>query len=264
MKSLPRIFSAAVMLAALGSAAQAQTVLLDFGSGTVANDANSPGHQRDPTRVSGLKWNQVSTTDVTSIADQFDLPTGVAVDLGQETSGTSSIMSWTTTTVSAQAGGAGVNSGVYAGQAGHSFTFANTSNAELGARISGLSAGKYVVYVSGRNTNTTVLTVPQAISFTTRPNSTANFDYSALTSKTISNNDITSSTWQDGVHYVVSDEMTLAAGDDIILISKGTQTESRGFLNSVEIVAVPEPTFVGLLGIAGIGMLARRRSSQRK
>ena len=60
------------------------------------------------------------------------------------------------------------------------------------------------------------------------------------------------------MNYVALD-ITLADGDSLFLASDGgTAAESRGFLNMVQIVAIPEPASA-LLGTLGLLALLRRR-----
>jgi hypothetical protein len=56
--------------------------------------------------------------------------------------------------------------------------------------------------------------------------------------------------------------VTLGAGDVLHVATLGGGGEVRGFLNSVQIVAVPEPAISVMLGLSGVLFCFRRRTGR--
>jgi hypothetical protein len=67
-----------------------------------------------------------------------------------------------------------------------------------------------------------------------------------LGNSTVSLNNASSS-WVEGGNYVKF-TVDIAEGQNLTVISRGeTAVETRGFLNSIQIVAIPEPATIGML-----------------
>jgi hypothetical protein len=134
----------------------------------------------------------------------------------------------------------------------------------VGLRVDGLAAGTYDIYTMARNTNSNAASVPMNI-YATAGSFSGSFTFSALAAAAQANTGFTTAAYTNqysvfiaGENYVKS-TVTLVSGDSLYLAVDGSPAgETRGFLNMVQIVAVPEPS-VALLGALGLIGLFRRR-----
>lgn len=277
----------AVGLAALtgvalaASDAAAAVLSLDFGSsstGTAASYTTYDPYHAASGDTGNLTWNVRGTSDVTSDVLKWGddtTATGVRYDLGV----TSSTPGNTLVVLGTQPGTNGTlgnifNTGIYGAPAGGGGTSpardgVYTSSGGLGVamQVSGLGAGTYDIYYVGRNTNTNngdpAYPYIQTM-FAGTSSSSGNFNYNGYTSDVISygTTNTQSTNWvKNGTYAKLT--MTLAAGQRLNLVFTGaplgtpTNAENRGFLNSLQIVSVPEPASLGAIG--GLGVLALRR-----
>lgn len=252
-----------VMFAA--ATANAAVLMLDFGPYTATGGSltNSPYHTADSS-FDGQAWNQVSMYDVTSGLEYADgtAATGVSLNLGSTTSGTVINLS-TNPTNSHQLGG-GINTGIYAGNSvGTDGIFTSPKVSRTGLQITGLEAGTYDVYVTARNTNAGDKTTSQTVYVGS--GIVGNFDSAPLDSVTMVYAyplvPAVSAAWAEDVNYAKF-TITLDAGGALNIATSGTEgtSDDRGFLNSVQVVLVPEPASLTLLGFGGLLMLRRRRA----
>jgi hypothetical protein len=121
-----------------------------------------------------------------------------------------------------------------------------------------LTPGDYRVFVTARNTNNNSV-FGMNIYFATRATGTSDFVWSG-TPETISNGDTNTAFWDQGVEYAAK-TLTVGANEDLIIVSQALATSGdlRPFLNTIEIVAVPEPAGISLAGIAVAAALGMRR-----
>lgn len=170
---------------------------------------------------------------------------------------------------SSHALGVAFNEGHYAGNvAGKDGLFSGTAaqDISIGVRLEGLSAGSYELYLVGRNTNTIQLRTMDVFVSVLDAGTNA-YDFSGAESKAILN-DLTSnsaSQWQEGHDYVAW-AVDIAEGESLFIAFDGRDgsNDSRGFMNSIQIVQVPEPSSVALLGgIACLGAAVYVRQRRR-
>lgn len=260
-----------VILAALtftSLAAQAQVLMLDFGPTVVSgtNVTNSPYHTADLS-FSGTAWNQVQTADIGSGLLWADgtSAAGLSLNLGATTTTTvfSSTLNLTSVPSGNNALGAATNTGIYAGTSVGTdgiFTGASGTRA-VGFQLSGLTAGTYEVYVTARNTNLSGSYSPTV--FVGASSASGNFVLNGpgmlSESLTIASASAATAAWADDSNYLKF-TVTVNSGDVLNLASLGGGGDGRGFLNSVQIVAVPEPAASLLAGLGlGFAVLRRRR-----
>jgi len=247
---MTRCITLLALCIAMAGTAQAG-ILLNFGA-TVNDNTNSAMHE-DGGFV-GTNWNLITTADkLTGIVDENGAATNVSLDLGV---GSSYLLNWATQPSSAAALGTSMKTGVYADN-GHSATYHGSG--EVGVRISGLAAGTYDIYISGRNTNTNS-GVHMRYYYETVDSSSGNTSYSTGNSHLMyypSLADLTAAgtlnTWEQDEDYALF-QYTIADGEDIVVAAS-----SRGFIATMGIAVVPEPATMALLGIGGIAALLRRR-----
>ncbi|HLL88416.1 MAG TPA: PEP-CTERM sorting domain-containing protein [Tepidisphaeraceae bacterium] len=264
-----------------GSRADAAALLLDFGPTAVTNtspdfDATvSPG-QQDGGITGGSTWNQVQLTDIGSglVFNNGTATTGVSVNLGKNTdSAATTTVDLLTQPTSNSALGTTNNTNIYSGTRVAKDGIFGTSGGALGLRVDGLAAGDYAVYLTGRNTNSgTYGPTASAMDFFVSTGAAVDtFNYSSWTKATASNpntgtgvlagnavgNPTSFTEGSEYVKFVVS----LSQGQSLFLASDGAAVsgETRGFLNSIEITAVPEPGAFMLMGLGALGALRRRR-----
>lgn len=270
--TLLKTFSCAL---ALVSPASAQVLMLDFGPTVVtgASRVNSPYHTVTPS-FTGSNWNQVQTADIASGLVYADgaAATGVSINMGNSGTG-STIINLSNTPTGNSALGSQVNVGVYASPSvGMDGVFSGSTgqNVAVGLEVGGLAAGTYEIYMLSRNTNTSVANSLNV--YVGKAAASGNFDFSSgfstinlsyiATSSGVGN--AQTAAWiGTGVNTNYAKfTITLAAGDVLQLASAGGTSETRGFLNSVQIVTVPEPSAMVLLGAVGsffaIGVRRRR------
>ncbi|MCC5851003.1 MAG: PEP-CTERM sorting domain-containing protein [Verrucomicrobia bacterium] len=243
-------------------------LLLDFGptTPTGANLTNSPYHA-----VSGASfetWNILGTSDVASglLWGNGTAATGVTLDLGvsgDNNTVNESIIDFSTQPSSSSALGGRTNTGVFDGNSVGKDAIFNSGSPQLGLKIGGLALDTYYVYVVGINTNLG--------NFASNPNDgnlipmnigalatgdVATLDTDGLSAVNIPNNVFSS--WSQGANYARF-EVTLT-NDNPYLTIFTYDNSNRGFLNAVQIVAIPEPGTLVLLGIAlGTLLIFRRR-----
>jgi hypothetical protein len=249
----------------------------------------SPAHAAGTVANSETVWNSFSSTAASSSLLYSDgtSASGVTLTFGAETSagaGTIDLGSVSSINISSVYGTGGSTAGQLSlvGNAGSIYGSGNNSSNSavgragwigggtagsgiaLGMRVDGLAAGEYRVYVMARNTNTNATTATPMNLYATAGAFATSFTFSALTAEIQANTTFPSSnataynTFEDGVNYVALN-ITLADGDSLFLAADGgTAAESRGFLNMVQIVAIPEPASA-LLGTLGLLALLRRR-----
>lgn len=296
MKKIPSLRSFTFALLALGgSPAFGASIMFDFGPTTVAspNLTLSPGHDAGTVTAGETSWNQV-----TSSAQQTSLnwsdgtsATGVTLTMGQGSKASESITYSTTATFTGSIAGnggsafvAGVTyeklttdkgTSIYGPATGSTTVsldalFSSTSDTSIGFRIDGLAAGSYLVYAMVRNTNTNAPSGAGMNAYAAAGDSSSTFDFSSLTAMAQSNPGYARDPYVNeygsfiaGENYVVTPIALTVGEDQSVFLSvegQGAGGAGRGFINSLQIVAVPEPS-VALLGIFGVfGLLRRRRA----
>lgn len=244
----------------------------------------SPAHATGSIASSQTTWNNLNSTTVSTPLKYSDgsTATGVNVTFSSELTAGGGVLSFGTSNLNLSAlygsgGGQGTNlsltgdplsiygngnnsSNTAVGRAGWLGGAANTA---IGMRIDGLSAGSYLIYVMARNTNSNGVAAPINL-FASAAVSSNSFNFSTLTPSQEANSiypvgDTTSyNSFVQGENYVVM-PVTVGAGQSLFLASDGASSaELRGFLNAVQIVAVPEPSAL-LLSAVGLLAWGRRR-----
>jgi len=289
-----KIPSFAFVILALNGSAFAANLMLDFGPAAVAEPylTLSPGHRTGVISSGQTSWNTISSATPPApnslLYADGTVATGVVLGLGQESTGGSNIISFSTAISRTDLAGTG---GGTSGQKnltgtgsiyGNDTTAANTAvgrdgflgggvststGAAIGMSLSGLAAGSYQVLVMSRNTNSNGAASPTKI-YTSVGAASGNFDFGALTATIQSNIGYTTAaytnqyeTFVNGENYVAIN-FTIAEGQTFFLAADGgnDDAERRGFLNMVQIVAVPEPTaYVLSCGTLLLFGLRRRR-----
>ncbi|MFH1497898.1 MAG: PEP-CTERM sorting domain-containing protein [Verrucomicrobiota bacterium] len=265
LTSLRYFIAAAAAAGSLG----AQVLMLDFGP-TVADGSSltdSPYHSADGDFADD-GWNTITDSSGQSgtFAPVSDLlwsdgsaASGITLDVAAGASAGSTSMDLDRGFIQSLALGTNINTGVYADNSVAKdgiFIGSSTGNAfAVGFQISGLAAGDYEIYLTGRNTNlnnASTTTFHYATSATS-----GDFNFSGYDSQTLSyesgTTDATSS-WVVGENFVKL-SFTITSGDVLNIAVLGGGGDSRGFLSSAQIVyaSIPEPASAGLL--AGVGLL---------
>jgi hypothetical protein len=259
---------------ALASPAHALVLMLDFGPTTVTgttDQRNSPYHSVAGPGFTDTVWNKIEGAPVADVPSGLlfsdnSAATGVAINFGIGV--TSTLVNLATQpTTGTNALGTATNTGVYTGTSvGKDAIFSGTGLEvrNLGVQITGLAAGVYEVFMVTRNTNTN-----QNYAFTSFAGAGAagaNFDYvndGGYVSDTLDYvlNQAPASTWiEEGntnENYVKL-TVTLTAGQALNLAVQGDATQTRGFLNAVQVVLIPEPSSA-LLVMGALVPLALRR-----
>ncbi|HET6408744.1 MAG TPA: PEP-CTERM sorting domain-containing protein [Chthoniobacteraceae bacterium] len=252
----------------------AQTILLDFGPTTVsATDATvSPAHAVGAVPGSAVTWNKVLLSDIGSgVLSSTGGSTGVSINLGVESGTGSGTISYTTN----PAGGstilgtaAGATSSLYSDtKVARDGIFSGAADVALGLRIDGLAAGEYTLYFTARNTNSGLTSNRGERMYASTGTSSDTFDFSAVSnfSSVANTNSMTDALgiFTAGVSYNTL-SFTITGGQSLFLAVDGFQSgENRGFLNSLEIVAVPEPGVPLLFGASVAFFLFRRRAGSQ-
>jgi len=247
-------------------ALQAQVLMLDFGPTTVSgsNVSNSPYNTANPS-FSGTNWNQIGTADVSSLINaDGSAASGLSLNIGATTAATtaSSTLGLGNVPSGNAALGAITNTGIYAGSSVGTdgiFTSSSGNSRAVGFQLSGLAIGTYDIYVTARNTSSNANYTQTAFVGTS---AAGNFVLNGpgMTSETLSfaNGSSATSAWVEDANYLKF-TVTLGVGDVLNVATLGGGGESRGFLNSVQIVAVPEPAIATMLGLSGVLFCFRRR-----
>jgi hypothetical protein len=288
MKHLPILAA----LLATGMPASGVNLMLDFGNPAANSVVDAPYLTLSPGHASGwIPGTQTSWNTVTTSADRSDLvyangsnASGITMDLGQESTGGNGTIDFGTNITNLTLAGSG---GAVPGQqsllgtgsiygdnssstaAGRDGFFgggtATGTGAAIGLRLDGLAAGDYVAYVMARNTNSNAVSYPMNLYSSVGGTSTS-FSFSSLTPEAQANPSYASAGYLGQYNSFVEGEnfqainFTITEGQSFFLAVDGgnNAVDRRGFLNSLQIVSVPEPSSA-LLGAFGLLLLFRRR-----
>jgi len=270
-------FLTAALILTLSSACSLQgaVVMFDFGPTEVTEESytNSPYHTATG-NTTDTTWNQVQTADIsTGILLGDGGTSSIGINLGTTASGTtpvSTLVDLSNVPAGNNALGTVINSGVYTGASvGKDGIYGSTNTGVtmgLGVQVTGLAAGTYDVYVTTRNTNTS--SVYNMTTYWGTGVAGEEYDYAAYSNAMLSYASGASSATSDwvaegstGENYVKF-TITLDGTEALNLGIAATGGQTRGFINSLQIVSVPEPGKAMLLGTGLALMLMRRRRSR--
>lgn len=275
-----------VMTAAVGTASAAN-LMLDFGATSVASPYLnlSPAHDVGAIPSGDTTWNTISSSVDRSNLDYSDgsAATGITVSFGQESSAGNGTVDFTVDISNLALAGTGGGNGSFQklltsgsiygpdesgnsapGQDGVFGGGSGGSGSAAGMRIDGLAASVYEIYVMARNTNSNVGGVSM-ISYATSGASAGTFDYGTVTGVEQTNAAFLNVDYVDQYESFTQGEnftklsVTVADGESLFLAVDGSGSDSRGFINSVQVVGVPEPSALMLSLTAGLVAFRRRR-----
>jgi PEP-CTERM putative exosortase interaction domain len=295
---MKKLLTLPAVLALSAAFASAQTLMLDFGPNaiTAGAETTSPGHAVGTIPLADTAWNHITTSAPVSTLKFANgtNATGVSLTMGQEATGGSNIINYSTAITNlALQGNTSAATGkqnlrgpgsIYgdiqnasaenavntAGRDGFFGGGASTSDgAAIGLRIDGLAVGNYVVYVMARNTNVTSSAANSMNIYSFVGAFSGTFDFNSLDPVTEVNTNYASAGYAGqytvftaGENYVAIN-VSIGEGQSLFLAIDGAilDIERRGFLNMVQVVAVPEPAELSMLVAAGLGLLVlvRRR-----
>ncbi len=247
-------------------------LMFDFGPTSVGTATTvSPYHAGNP-GFTDTTWNtSLGTADVAAgpllTSDNLSAA-AVALNLGR------GVVATTTSDLATQPGtsstlGTALSSDIYGGTTSAARDGIFTSTVPLTLQISGLAAGTYDIYYVGRNTNRGTADNYTQIIFAGVSASAGDFNWGSYSSDTITyGSDAANSnttTWVEGQNFAKL-SATLGTGEVLNLAFTGGGAEAnRGFLNSLQIVAVPEPSGLLLAALSGVLLsLPRRRPASSR
>jgi hypothetical protein len=249
--------SALVLAAALPLHAQADTLLLDFGS-TLYTGTDSPGHEDG--LATGGTWNSISGDTASGLVDENgNALTGVGIDFG---TGTLSSINYGNAVKPLA-----VDHSAYPQwdtDLGRDHVVRDSGDPALAIAVTGLAEGVYDFYFTGFRGDSTS-NAARDYDVRTAISSSAVTDFSSATAQVLTNSSPTTTTsWIAGDNYITG-QVTIGAGEDFYLyVNSPDENEFFqsfiGVASSLELVVVPEPTSLTLLA-AGSILLARRRRS---
>lgn len=273
----------------------ASSLLLDFGQTTVASPylTLSPAHAVGAVSLSDTSWNKIiSSAPVSSLLfGDGSTATGITLTLGQEASVGNGSISFSTAIANTALAGTGGGIGgqqsllspgsVYGDDTSSTATGRDgffgggtaAAGAAIGVRLDGLVAGDYFLFVMARNVNSNVGLQPMNI-FAASGATDTTFSFSSLIAQEQSNVGYASAgysgqynTFVNGENYV-SLTVNVGAGESLFIAvdapGTGTTLETRGFINSLAVAPVPEPSALAILGTSGLVLLVgmNRRKPQ--
>ncbi len=229
-------------------------LMLDFGptEATGESKTNSPYHSENES-FKESHWNTIDLANVASglVFANGQPAEGVSITWGASVQ--SSQVDFSQGPTSSSELGAAIditmNGSVFSGSSVGKdgvFTPKPLGNNLVGIKIGGLDAGRYEVYVVGLNTSNGTRSQSPCIFYAAATPEIGTFDTADLEpSATALLNREGTLKWIEGASYV---KMTveLEAGNDLVIVagSLGPDqggTESRGFLNAVQVVPVAKP-----------------------
>lgn len=255
----------------------ASVLMLDFGPTTPTGAAltNSPYHSVNGA-FTDTHWNVLGASNVASglIYSDGSAAEGVSLVLGASVGSTLVDFSRLPTHSSALGGSTGINNvgSVFAGSSVGKdgiFTSAPAGDNLVALKIGGLSAGRYEIYAVGANTSQSLNAQPVMAYFAAATGNIATFETNGLTASATSQLSLTSiMSWSEGSSY---GKMTidLADGDYFVLaidaLGAGAGAETRGFMNAIQIVSIPEPSaaVLGIIALFGLPLFSRVGRSKR-
>jgi hypothetical protein len=260
MRTAIGVAMGSLALAACANAA----ILFDFGpTGATQNPTHSPAHVAGAVPASETTWNRVTTNNLATVLNgDGTTATGVMLTWGSAADADSSV---TFNVQPSATNGGGGSQGVYAiSSAVKTSVFNNLAGSFLGLRIDGLAAGEYELYIHARNTATPNSSTSSRVYYladaTAGSFSPATAQYVDISNAYSVNSTTGNETFYQGVNY---QKFTVTITDDdpsLYVAVRGTGVENRPFINSLEIVAVPEPTLISLAGLTGMLLLRRRHA----
>lgn len=289
IRPLPIVLAAALVSSV--APLSASSLLLNFHT-THANDPGvvagdyldlSPGHATNSIPSGETTWNNFNTLTPGSSLSKSDgtAATGAVVSFGREGTPGNGIISYSATNINTTAlyGTGGGASGIenYLSNAGSIYGDGNNTlnsapgrtgwlggagDTAIGLRVDGLLAGSYSIFVMGRNTNSTASGAAMTF-FASAGEISPNYDFSALTGSVTSPSIVAQPDPTAYNEFIAGDNytmlnVTIADGQSLYLASDGSGNETRGFLNMLQIVPIPEPS-TALLSVCGVFALLRRR-----
>lgn len=262
----------------------AQVLMLDLGgnnpSNLVGNNNTSSPYHAATGSTGDFTWNSSGTSGSMSSLVWSDgtTATGVATT-GYKFSAAQTVTNGTgwQTSYNGSATGA-VNTGIYAqGNAaydgGMTSTGFATDDRAVGLQITGLAVGTYDVYISGRYTNYADSTDYTQTFYAGVGASSGNFNFItggyASDSTTFSaDNTSKTASWVYSVGDAASSNyvkltVSITSLNEVLNIAAQGSGTFNGFLNTVQIVAIPEPSAFALIGGAtgllfAVGLRRRR------
>lgn len=246
----------ALLLAAVADPAGASTLMVDFGTLTPSggNLTNSPLHTASGGSITDTTWNHVEKADIASglLYSDGTAATGVAIDLGA--SGVSTTVDLSLQPSSSAENGNTIDSGIYSGDSvAKDQTFHTDSGASpshVGVQVTGLPAGNYAIYMTGRNTSTTSGNPYAFDAYAGAGVSGSNFDVSGYaTTNVYFATEGAQSAWVEAgnpdenyVKFLVS----LTAGEALNLALAGDNTQAgttdgRAFLSNIQVTEIEDP-----------------------
>ncbi|MGE9271332.1 MAG: PEP-CTERM sorting domain-containing protein [Verrucomicrobiales bacterium] len=265
---------------------QAQVLMVNFVDNTPifpsgSNLTNSPYHTATPSFTED-DWNYSDRTGLSSLVwADGTAATGVTLDTGKSGNGDTSVGFGTPPSKDADLGVV-VNTGAYLadetnaspGTAGM-FDGNNGDVVAVAAQFAGLAAGTYDVYITGRNTAIAGSTTLNYTYYAGVETAAGAFNYSGYDSQSVSFTNVYDEESETYTSIAATDswvqignadanyaKFTVTLADDEVLnvVSAGGGSDTRGFLNSVQIVSVPEPAAYSLLfGFSVLACVSVRR-----
>ncbi|GEM_PF-4547126 len=258
-----------ISILACGAALGLQGAVLqwDFGNGGAYVGTNTPGHVAGDVLAGDNTFTQVGSGDSANVAGS-----GYSIDWGRNQSGTSeNRIQWSNamTNVSGAAGSDIFSTSLTTD--GVSSSTHNTSNirSPVGLRIGGLADGLYRAYIVVNNTSVDGLAetkVYAGAATLTTPNNMTGISATLGLTDLGNVSGATSANWVANSNYVTTEfTINTAGGDDGFYVlsdsSVGGLTRVHTSITALQIVAVPEPNSLVLIGLAfgGLMLLKRRR-----